>query len=144
MLGLEAVPFIKWPSVPRVRVVQGAGKAVQAEQAAGKAVAGSSIKLTISRFGHSFINHGEEATKFIINRARGSGIMQGQFLDNQKAAQFILANVSKTANGPINLPLPKNIPARVIMPDGTFTKATHIRLIPGGKGVKTAYPVILP
>ena len=70
--------------------------------------------------------------------------MQGQFLDNQKAAQFILANVSKTANGPINLPLPRNIPAIVIMPDGTFRKATHIRLIPGGKGVKTAYPILLP
>lgn len=24
MLGLETVPFIKWPSVPRARVVQGA------------------------------------------------------------------------------------------------------------------------
>ena len=43
MLGLEAVPLIKWPSVPRARIVQGAGKAVQAEQAAGKAVAGAKL-----------------------------------------------------------------------------------------------------
>ena len=67
---------------------------------------------------------------------------QGQFLDNQKAAQFILDNVSKLANGAINIPIPNGLPARVIMPDGTFKAATHIRLIPSGGGVKTAYPLI--
>lgn len=101
-------------------------------------------KLTKAQFGHTFINHGADATQFIVKRAKGSGSVQGQFLNNQKAAQFILDNVSKTKNGPINIPLPKGIPARIIMPDGTFRKATHIRLIPGGKGVKTAYPIIVP
>ena len=67
---------------------------------------------------------------------------QGQFLDNQKAAQFIMDNIGKTANGAVNLPLPKGFPARVINPDGAFSPATHIRLVPGGGGVKTAYPFI--
>ena len=48
MLGLEAVPLIKWPSVPRARIVQGAGKAVQAEQAAGKAVTGAAVEQKIA------------------------------------------------------------------------------------------------
>ena len=81
-------------------------------------------------------------TNFLINRAKGSGMAQGQFLNNQKAAQFILDNVSKTANGAVNIPIPNGFPARIIMPDGTFKAATHIRLVPGGGGVKTAFPLI--
>ncbi len=81
-------------------------------------------------------------TFFLLNIAKGSGMAQGQFLDNQKAAQFILVNVGKTANGSVNIPIPKGFPARVIMPDGTFKAATHIRLVAGGSGVKTAYPLI--
>lgn len=90
------------------------------------------------------MKHGEDATSFLINRAKGSGMAQGQFLNNQKAAQFILDNVGKTAQGAVNVPIPKGFPARVIMPDGTFKAATHIRLVPGGNGVKTAYPLIAP
>jgi hypothetical protein len=30
------------------------------------------------------------------------------------------------------------------MPDGTFKAATHIKLVPSGNGVKTAYPLVLP
>jgi len=102
----------------------------------------ASIQLTKARFGHTFTTHGDEMTNFLINRAKGSGMAQGQFLNNQKAAKFILDNVSKTANGAVNIPIPKGFPARVIMPDGTFKAATHIRLVPGGKGVKTSYPLI--
>ena len=105
-------------------------------------VARSSVQLTKARFGHTFVKHGEDATTFLINRAKGTGQVQGQFLNNQKAAQFILDNVRKTANGAVNIPIPKGFPARVIMPDGTFRAATHIRLVPGGGGVKTAYPLI--
>lgn len=105
-------------------------------------VAKGGIQLTKKTFGHTFTTHGDDMTNFLINRAKGSGIAQGQFLNNQKAAQFILDNVGKTANGAVNIPIPKGFPARVIMPDGTFKAATHIRLIPGGGGVKTAYPLI--
>jgi len=100
------------------------------------------VQLTKKTFGHTFTIHGDNLTNFLIKRAEGSGTAQGQFLNNQKAAQFILDNVGKTANGAINIPIPKGFPARVIMPDGTFRAATHIRLVPGGGGVKTAYPLI--
>ena len=81
-------------------------------------------------------------TNFLINRASGSGMAQGQFLDNQQAAQFILDNLSKASNGAVNIPLPNGFPARVILPNGTFEAATHIRIVPSGIGVKTAYPLI--
>jgi RHS repeat-associated protein len=102
----------------------------------------ATIQLTKSKFGHTFARHGEDATSFLVNRAKGSGMAQGQFLDNQKAAKFIMDNVGKTTKGAVNIPIPKGFPARVIMPDGSFKAASHIRLIPGGSGVKTAYPLI--
>lgn len=101
------------------------------------------IQLTRKVFGHTFTTHGESMTNFLINRARGAGAAQGQFLDDQKAAKFILDNLGKTANGAVDVPIPSGFPARVIMPNGTFIDATHIRLVPGGGGVKTAYPLIL-
>ncbi|SEK54599.1 DUF6443 domain-containing protein [Parapedobacter koreensis] len=104
--------------------------------------ANGGIQLAKKTFGHTFTTHGDGMTNFLINRAKGSGMAQGQFLDNQKAAQFILDNVGKTANGAVNIPIPKGFPARIIMPDGTFKAATHIRLVPGGGGVKTAYPLV--
>ncbi|MHA7831414.1 MAG: fibronectin type III domain-containing protein [Flagellimonas sp.] len=100
------------------------------------------IQLTKRTFGHTFTIHGEDMTNFLINRAKGSGLPQGQFLDNQKAAQFILDNIKKTANGAIDIPIPKGFPARVIMPSGKFKTPTHIKLVPGGGGVKTAFPLI--
>jgi len=106
------------------------------------ATANGGIQLTKKIFGHTFTTHGDDMTNFLLNRARGSGIAQGQFLNNQEAAKFILDNVGKTANGAVTIPIPKGFPARVIMPDGTFEAATHIRLVPGGGGVKTAYPLI--
>ncbi|MDP9957140.1 RHS repeat-associated protein [Epilithonimonas hungarica] len=113
-----------------------------AKQAVKQGTKEAVIELTKKKFGHTFINHGKDATKFIMNRAKGSGASQGQFLDDQKAAKFILDNISKTSNGAVNIPIPKGFPARVIMPDGTMKAATHIRLVPGGGGVKTAYPLI--
>ncbi len=79
-------------------------------------------------------------TNFLINRAKGSGMAQGQFLDDQVAAKFIMDNLDKLNNGAIPLPIPKNFPARMILPDGSYGIPSKIRLVPGGKGVKTAYP----
>ncbi len=61
---------------------------------------------------------------------------------NQKAAKFILENLNETKNGTIDIKIPKNFPARVINPDGSFMKATHVRIVPSKNGVKTAYPII--
>jgi RHS repeat-associated protein len=98
------------------------------------------IQLSKARFGHTFTTHGQDATEFLINRAKGSGQPQGQFLDNQAAARFIQENLDKTKKGAVSIPVPKDFPARIINPDGTFTTPSSIRLVPGGKGVKSAYP----
>jgi RHS repeat-associated protein len=101
-----------------------------------------SIPLSKSIFGHTFERHGEGSTDFLLNRAKYSGMGQGQFLNDQEAAKLILINLNKIHNGPINIALPDGFPARIIMPDGTIIMPTHIRLVPGGRGVKTAYPLI--
>jgi hypothetical protein len=100
----------------------------------------SEIPLSKAKFGHTFTTHGQEMTEFLTNRAKGSGSAQGQFLDNQAAAKFILENMDKIKNGATSLPIPNNFPARIIMPDGTFKVPTTIRIVPGGGGIKTAYP----
>jgi RHS repeat-associated protein len=104
---------------------------------AGESVA---IPLTKKAFGHTFDIHGEGATDFLTNRAAGSGAAQGQFLDNQAAAEFINDNLGQLKNGAVSLPLPEGLPARMINPDGTYGVATKVRLVPSGSGVKTAYP----
>jgi len=135
-----ALGFMPLPKLGLLGKLKGALGFGAKEVVEGAAEGG--IQLSKAHFGHTFVKHGEDATNFLINRAKGSGMAQGQFLDNQKAAQFIMDNIGKTANGAVNLPLPKGFPARVINPDGAFSPATHIRLVPGGGGVKTAYPFI--
>jgi filamentous hemagglutinin family protein len=100
------------------------------------------VQITKSRFGHTFDTHGQEATNFLTNRAKGSGQPQGQFLDDQAAARFIQGNLDKVSNGAVSIPVPENMRdvVRVIYPDGSTGPATSIRLVPGGNGVKTAYP----
>ncbi|MGZ4982138.1 MAG: RHS repeat-associated core domain-containing protein, partial [Methylobacter sp.] len=112
--------------------VPGGGKACALEN--------GTIALAKSRFGHTFTTHGQDATDFLINRASGSGKPVGQFLDDQAAARFIQDNLDNLKNGAISVPVPSDLPVRIIMPDGSFVPASTIRLVPGGKGVKTAYP----
>jgi hypothetical protein len=98
------------------------------------------ILLSGRRFGHTFDERGQDATKFLTNRARAMGEPNGQFLDDQAAARFIQDNLDKVKGGAVSLPIPTGFPARVINPDGSFSPARTIRLVPSGKGVKTAYP----
>ena len=100
------------------------------------------IPLTKSRFGHTFTEHGANTNvEYLEYRAKGSGNPIGQFLDDQAAARFIEENIKKTANGAVTLPIPENIPARIFLPDGSTIAPQGIHLVPGGGGVKTAYPV---
>ena len=100
------------------------------------------IPLTKSRFGHTFTEHGATTNvEYLKYRAKGSGNPIGQFLDDQAAARFIEENIKKTANGAVTLPIPENIPARIFLPDGSTIAPQGIHLVPGGGGVKTAYPV---
>ena len=58
------------------------------------------------------------------------------------AEEFIFNNLDKTKNGTVTIKLPPGL-GRIINPDGSFSPATHARLVPSGAGVKTAYPIIL-
>lgn len=98
------------------------------------------IPLTKAKFGHTFETHGQDATEFLTRRAAGSGMPMGQFLDDQAAARLIQDNLGNLNSGAISVPVPKEFPARVIMPDGSFAPASTVRLVPSGSGVKTAYP----
>jgi hypothetical protein len=112
-------------------------------QALDSATSDELIQLSEVRFGHTFSTHGQGNTHFLIKRAQGSGKPQGQFLDDQRAAKFILDNFEKTKNGTVDIEIPANFPARVIKPDGSFVSATHVRIVPSGNYIKTAYPIIL-
>lgn len=101
---------------------------------------GESISLTKKAFGHTFRDHGEEATEFLTNRAAGSGKANGQFLDNQAAASLINNNLGNLKSGAISVPMPEGFPARMINPDGSYGIPTQIRIVPSATGVKTAYP----
>lgn len=92
------------------------------------------------RLGHTFTKHGAENTTQLELQATNSGIAQGQWIDNVAAEQIIFDNLNNLKNGAINVEIPNGV-GRVINPDGTFSPATHARLVPSGSGVKTAYPL---
>lgn len=104
------------------------------------ATKGATVEITKAKFGHTFERHGADSTKFLTEHARGSGQAQGQFLDDQSAAKFIQDNLDKVRGGPVSIPVPDGLQVRIINPDGSYSPARTIRLVPGGKGVKTAYP----
>ncbi len=126
------------PGAAKADVTHVAKKAGNADQAEGANA--RPILLSRSRFGHTFEIHGEDATAFLTNRADAMEQPNGQLLDNQAAARFIQENLSKAGGGPVSFPIPESVPARIINPDGSFSPARTIRLVPGGKGVKTAFP----
>ena len=64
----------------------------------------------------------------------------GQWLDDLRAEQFISDNLDELRQGARTLDLPEGL-GRVVNPDGTFSPATKVRLVPSGSGVKTAYPM---
>ena len=73
-------------------------------------------------------------------QAKYSGVALGQFLDDAAAEEFIASHLPGLTQGPRNFDSPSCL-GRVINPDGTFTTANKIRIIPSGSGVKTAYPM---
>lgn len=74
--------------------------------------------------------------------AKNTGRSQGQWIDDIAAEKFIAKNLDKLKKGPITVELPTGL-GRVVNPNGTFSPATHARLVPSGLGVKTAYPFVL-
>nr|WP_246354274.1 RHS repeat-associated core domain-containing protein [Paenibacillus phytohabitans] len=107
---------------------------------AGAVSGGSSNWKSSKQFGHSFLTHGAGAknTRSLIDRARSTKNNQGQWLDNQKAADFI------TSKGPITEATTFDLPAgmgQVITPEGVIIPATKAIFVPSSTGIKTAYPI---
>ncbi|WP_128429493.1 hypothetical protein [Streptomyces cyaneus] len=98
---------------------------------------------SVKTFGHSFKTHGAGAknTKKLTDRARSTGNQQGQWLDNDAAAQF-LRSAHVPGSGPRTVPIPEGL-GQVIMPDGAIVAARAATLVPGPGGLyRTAYPVV--
>ena len=101
-------------------------------------------------FGHTFKTHGAGAknTKSLIDRARPtpknpSGTPQGQWLDNQKAADLIeKAHGPFGPKGDLRISIPEGL-GQVIMPDGSIQAATRALIIQNSKtgGIRTAFPI---
>jgi len=108
-LAAAAVPFVSWKSVKRFR--------------------------------HTFTEHGEgiKNTARLIDRARGTGKHQGQWLNNQKAAELLQ---EYHGDAPFSIrEIPEGL-GQVIKPDGTIVPATRAIVIPyKGGGIRTAYPI---
>lgn len=96
-------------------------------------------------FGHTFNTHGAgtKNTRALTDRARSTGQSQGQWLDNDAAAEF-LKNAHVSDAGPRSVLLPEGL-GQVIMPDGSIVSARAATLVPGPNGAyRTAYPIIGP
>ncbi|WP_340393559.1 RHS repeat-associated core domain-containing protein [Paenibacillus sp. FSL E2-0190] len=107
---------------------------------AGAVSGGSSNWKSSKQFGHAFLTHGAGAknTRSLVDRARSTKNNQGQWLDNQKAADFI------TSKGPITEVRTFDLPAgmgQVITPEGVIIPATKAIFVPSSTGIKTAYPI---
>ena len=93
------------------------------------------------RVGHTFSKHGSNNTIELQLQAKNSGKPQGQWINDSAAESIISENLDKLSQGAITIEIPTGI-GRVVNPDGTFSPATHARLVPSGSGVKTAFPLI--
>lgn len=92
------------------------------------------------RLGRTFTKHGSANTDQLLMQARGSGMPQGQWLDDAAAEHFIADRLGQLKNGAQTFDLPAGM-GRVVKPDGTFAPATKFRLVPSKSEVKTAYPL---
>lgn len=92
------------------------------------------------QFGHTFSEHGEgvKNTKRLVDRARGKNTPQGQWLDNQKAAE-ILNGVK--VDGVAAIKIPDGL-GQVIKPDGTIGAAEWALVVPRADGIKTSFPIL--
>ncbi|APG64574.1 hypothetical protein LPB136_03975 [Tenacibaculum todarodis] len=96
------------------------------------------------RIGHTYKVHGSHLTEFCKMRAINGNKAIGQWLDDAAAESFIARHLSQLSNGARDIPIPSSLQniGRVFRKgDGAIFTPTHIRLVPSGSGVYTAYPV---
>ena len=91
------------------------------------------------RVGHTFTKHGSHNTYELTLEATNSGRPIGQWLDDVAAELFIADKLPELVQGAKSFDLPHGL-GRQINPDGTFTPANRVTLVPSKTGVKTAYP----
>ncbi len=97
---------------------------------------------SVRQFGHTFSEHGAGAknTGRLVDRARGTGNPQGQWLNNEAAAEILGA---LKVDGPATFRIPKGL-GQVIKPDGTIVTTEWATAVPRGDGLRTAFPVLGP
>lgn len=97
---------------------------------------------SVKAFQHAFGKHGQGAkvTRSLMDTARSTGKAQGQWLDNQAAAD-LLQSLRGGIDGPTSVPIPTGL-GQVVKADGAIVEATHATLVPGPNGFITAYPIL--
>jgi RHS repeat-associated protein len=100
---------------------------------------------SVKTWGHTFKTHGAGAkkTQALTDRARSTGNEQGQWLDDDAAAEF-LKGLHVEGAGPRSVRIPDGL-GQVIMPDGSIVQARAATIVPSPNGLyKTGYPIIGP
>lgn len=95
---------------------------------------------SVKQFGHTFSEHGVGAknTLRLTDRARGTGNPQRQWLDNQKAANYLS---DLTLDEPASIQIPNRL-GQVILPNGNIVSSNWAIAVPkSGGGLRTAYPI---
>jgi len=96
-------------------------------------------------WGHTFSDHGHgpKRTRGLTGRAGGTGRQQGQWLDNDAAAQYIFEQAqSMDISTVTDVPIPEGL-GQVILPDGSIVPATMARIVPNGRGgVTSTFPIL--
>jgi hypothetical protein len=107
---------------------------------AGTAANSAANWKSVKQFGHTFNEHGAgvKNTQRLLDRARGTGNPQGQWLNNEMAAAF-LSDIK--VDGPASIPIPQGL-GQVIKPDGTIAGAGWATIVPWSNGFRTAYPIL--
>ncbi|MCE9669616.1 hypothetical protein LY474_17615 [Myxococcus stipitatus] len=97
---------------------------------------------SVKQFGHTFSRHGAgmKNTENLLGRARGTGDAQGQWLNNQKAADF-LSQVKLSGKDVQRVQIPEGL-GQVIRPDGAIVPANWANVVPSRTGILTAYPIL--
>jgi hypothetical protein len=94
-------------------------------------------------WGHTFRYHGqgEQMTRRLTDTARSTGVPQGQWLNNDAAAE-VLSSVRFEGNATVRVP--EGL-AQVIMPDGSIFPTEWAKVIVRpmpGQYLETAYPIL--
>lgn len=89
--------------------------------------------------GHTFTKHGSHNGYELTMEATNSGRPVGQWLDDSAAEEFIAGKLHELSQGAKTFDLPPGL-GRQINPDGSFSPANKVTLVPKKTGVKTAYP----